>query len=105
MKISKMLLEHFLSINKQENLSLRHTGKSTGRALVLIGMAMQSPENPIKLEEPGQQYQGHLIDLVVDLIKKLELKYFYVNKFKGTLLYDPFVVLTTNSVEKECNGR
>lgn len=92
MKVSRMLLEGMIGC-KLEHVANRRTGKSTGRALVLIGMAMQNPQKPVPLVEVENSHaqNKHLIPLVQSLIEKLELKFFMINWTNGTLTYNPFV--------------
>jgi len=71
----------------------RVTGKTTGIILKQISDAILNPESIVKIGEFGDRRDhrsGGFIDQLIEMIDKLELKYMYVNRVKGDLVYRPF---------------
>lgn len=94
MKISKLALEAMLG-TPLEKIKYRRIGKSTGVALTIIGMAMTKPEIPVKVTEldSNAHQDKYLLNLVEEIIRKLDLKYFHINKSQNMLVYKPFVTI------------
>lgn len=94
MKISKLALEAMLG-TPLEKIKYRRTGKSTGVALTIIGMAMTKPDIPVKVTESdnNNHQDKHLLVLVEELIRKLDLKHFHINKAQNMIIYKPFVTI------------
>lgn len=74
----------------------RGLGKSTGVALASIGAAMIKPHQPIKITESVSCHNNymmdrHLMNMVADIIHKLDLKCFVFDKVNNTITYKPTV--------------
>lgn len=94
MKISKLALEAILGTSL-EKMKSRRTGKTTGVALTIIGMAMTKPDVPVKVTESNNNLQQdyHLRNVVEEIIRKLELNHFHLNKAQNMIVYKPFVTV------------
>jgi len=74
------------------------TGKSTGYALLAISNAMTQPEVPVDLYEirgedstHARHYiwnEGGFVSMIEDILRKLDLKFFNIDRAKGTLTYN-----------------
>lgn len=90
-KISRMLLDQFMS-NTREQDKDRRIGTSTGVALGIISTAMRNPELAIVINECDNRLRNEsLAKLVLSLLNKLGLEYFRIDYTRLTLTYYPFV--------------
>lgn len=70
------------------------TGRTTGILIEFIGMAMQHPNKKFKISDITEKDHGtrvvhtHVLDQIEDLICKMELKFFTLNRTEKTLSYD-----------------
>lgn len=82
-----------LSSPDYEELKTRRTGKSTGKALALIGEALQNPGKSIAIKDTEEvpdtlPIRMNQLSLIEDLVKKLELDGFRFHITSFTLTYD-----------------
>lgn len=94
MKVSRLLLDEFVSNAKNSVHNNRRIGTSTGIALDIISTAMLNPEVPVLIEESkgcARVRNEVLGGIVGALLTKLGFKYFRIDYTALTLTYYPFV--------------
>lgn len=110
MKVSRWLFENhpeciINGLMMGVNIGDRRLGKSTGIALSIIGSAMINPNKPIKITEDISSSDfmrdKYLMDMVADIVYKLDLKCFEFSKFSKTVVYKPTVNVELKLVEVE----